>query len=55
LLFKRKWVYIAAIIFDYILRFTWTLKLTLAIVWPVDSDLLYTGMSYCLTFVCASF
>ena len=53
LLFKRKSVYIAAIIFDLILRFTWTLKLSLAIVWQVDSDLLYTGNVLFLIVVCA--
>ena len=43
LLYKRKGLYIAAIFFDLVLRFTWTLKLSLAIVWQIDSDLLYTG------------
>jgi len=44
LLFKAKSLYIAVIILDLILRFTWIFKLTLAIVWQVYSDLLYTGM-----------
>ena len=43
LLYKKKGLYIVAIFFDLVLRFTWTLKLTLAIVWQVDSDLIYTG------------
>lgn len=43
LLYKRKGLYIVAIFFDLVLRFTWTLKLTLAIVWQMDSDLIYTG------------
>ena len=33
-----------AITFNMILRFTWTLEITLAIVWHLDSDLPYTGL-----------
>ena len=43
-LFPSKCFYLLAIVFNLILRFTWTLQLTLAIVWHLDSDLLYTGL-----------
>ena len=43
-LFPSKCFYVLAAVFDMILRFAWTLKLTLAIVWHLDSDLLYTGL-----------
>ena len=41
-LFPSKCLYLLAIVFDLILRFTWSLELTLAIVWHLNSDLLYT-------------
>lgn len=44
LVYKRKLVYLLAIVLDFVLRFLWTAKLTLAIVWEKDSDLIYTGM-----------
>jgi len=43
-LFSSKCFYLLAVVFDMILRFAWTLKLTLAIVWHLDSDLLYTAL-----------
>jgi len=43
-LFRSKYFYMLAIIFNMILRFTWTLEITLAIVWHLDSDLPYTGL-----------
>lgn len=44
ILYPSKCLYFIAIVFDMILRFAWTWKLTLAIVWHVDSDLIYTGL-----------
>lgn len=44
LVYRRKLVYVVAIVFDFVFRFLWTAKLTLAIVWQKDSDLIYTGM-----------
>ena len=44
ILYRSKCFYFIAIVLDMILRFAWTLKLTLAIVWHVDSDLIYTGL-----------
>ena len=44
ILYHSKCLYFIAIVLDMILRFAWTLKLTLAIVWHVDSDLIYTGL-----------
>ena len=44
LIYRYKMLYILAILVDFILRFLWTLKLTIAILWQVDSDLVYTGM-----------
>ena len=44
ILYRSKCLYFVAIVFDMILRFAWTWKLTLAIVWHVDSDLIYTGL-----------
>ena len=43
LLYRYKVTYWVAIVLDLMLRFLWTMKLTLAIVWEVDSDLIYTG------------
>ena len=52
LLYSKKYLYYLAIVTDMVLRFVWTLKLTLAIIWQVDSDLIYTGESE--MFVCFS-
>ena len=43
-LFRSKYLYMLAITFNMILRFTWTLEITLAIVWHLDSDLPDTGL-----------
>ena len=43
-LYTWKSFYYIAIVLDFILRFVWTLKLTLAIVWHIDSDVIYTGL-----------
>ena len=43
-LFPSKCFYLLAIVFDMILRFAWTVKLTLSIVWHIDSDLIFTGL-----------
>lgn len=43
LAYKSKPVYVLAMIFDMFFRFFWTLKLTVAIIWVVDSDLIFTG------------
>lgn len=43
LMYRHKMLYVLAILLDFVLRFLWTMKLTLAIVWQVDSDLIYTG------------
>ena len=42
LVYGYRILYFVSIVFDMVLRFAWTLKLTLAIVWHMDSDLLYT-------------
>ena len=41
-LYSWKSFYYIAIVLDLILRFSWTLKLTLALVWHTDSDIIYT-------------
>lgn len=46
LVYRRKAVYVLAVVVDFVLRFLWTLKLTLAIVWEKDSDLIYTGKGF---------
>lgn len=43
LVYKYRAIYLFAMVLDLILRFSWALKVTLAIVWHLDSDLLYTG------------
>ena len=43
-LYPWKSFYYIAIVIDFFLRFLWTLKLTLAIVWHIDSDVIYTGL-----------
>ena len=43
-LYRWKSFYCVAIVFDLILRFAWTLKLTLALVWHIDSDVIYTAL-----------
>lgn len=47
LVYRRKFVYLLAMLIDFVFRFLWTAKLTLAIVWEKDSDLVYTGMCMC--------
>lgn len=42
LLYRPRLVYYLAMLFDFLLRFAWTVKLSLAIVWHQDSDWLYT-------------
>ena len=42
LFYRPRLVYYLAIMFDFCLRFTWAVKLSLAIVWHLDSDWLYT-------------
>lgn len=42
LVYGYRILYFLSIVFDLVLRFAWTVKLTLAIVWHMDSDLLYT-------------
>ncbi len=43
-LYRWTFVYYIAIFVDFVLRCAWVVKLTLAIVWHLDSDLLYTGL-----------
>ena len=43
-LYSWRSFYYIAIVIDFFLRFLWTLKLTLAIVWHMDSDVIYTGL-----------
>ena len=43
-LYSWRSFYCVAIVLDLILRFSWTMKLTLALVWHVDSDIIYTGL-----------
>lgn len=40
-LYYPKWVYIIAIVFDFVVRFACAVKLTLAIVYHIDSDVIY--------------
>lgn len=44
LLFRYKCFYFLAIVSDFFLRFAWAIKLTLAVVWQLDSDVIYTGL-----------
>ena len=44
LLYRPKFIYFIAMFIDLILRFAWIFKLSLAIVWHLDSDLIYTGL-----------
>ena len=48
LVYEYRIVYFLPIIFDLVLRFAWTAKLTLAIVWHMDSDLIYTCECVCV-------
>lgn len=48
LVYSYRILYLASIVFDLVLRFAWTVKLTLAIVWHMDSDLLYTCEYVCM-------
>ncbi len=50
LVYKYKIIYFSAMCLDLILRFAWALKVSLAIVWHLDSDLIYTGEWMCLLF-----
>jgi len=43
-LFPYKSLYLIAIVFNLILRFAWTLELTLAIVRHLNSGLIFTGL-----------
>ncbi len=43
LVYKYKGYYLFAMLLDLVLRFAWAFKVTLAIVWHLDSDLVYTG------------
>lgn len=42
LLYRHKVIYLVAIVLDLVLRFLWTLKLSLAIIWDTHTDLIYT-------------
>ena len=44
LLYNSKCLYLAAIVFDFIVRFLCAIKLTLIIVYNFDSDIFYTGL-----------
>ena len=50
LVYKYKVIYLAAMLVDLVLRFAWALKVSLAIVWHLDSDLIYTGECCVLSF-----
>lgn len=41
-LLYRKWSYVFAVIFDFFIRFACVIKLTLAIVYHIDSDVIYS-------------
>ena len=43
-LYYRRWVYYVAILFDFVIRFACAVKLTLAIVYHLDSDMIYTSL-----------
>ena len=46
-LLYRKWIYPPVILFDFIVRFACAVKLTLAIVYHIDSDVIYTILIVC--------
>ena len=43
-LYYPKFVYVIAIIFDFVIRFACAIKLTLAIVYHYDSDIIYFAL-----------
>lgn len=46
LLYNSKCIYLAAIVFDFVVRFLCSIKLTLLIVYHLDSDLIYTVLVF---------
>ena len=44
-LFMRPW-YLLAIAIDFVFRFLWTLKISLSVVWRVNSDLVFTALNF---------
>lgn len=44
-LFRQPW-YFLAIAIDFVFRFLWSLKISLAVVWRVNSDLLFTALNF---------
>lgn len=44
-LFTQTWYFIAIVI-DFIFRFLWTLKISLAVVWRFNSDLVFTALNF---------
>ena len=43
--FRQPW-YFLAIAIDFVFRFLWTLKISLAVVWRVNSDLIFTALNF---------
>eukprot|EP00731_Ephydatia_muelleri_P012002 Em0006g896a len=44
-LYRHKWYYYFAMVLNFVLRFSWTIKLTVILLWWKDSDLLYTALT----------
>ena len=44
-LYRRKCYYYSALVLNFVLRFSWTIKLTVILLWWKDSDLLYTVLT----------
>lgn len=44
-LYRHKWCYYFAMVLNFVLRFSWTIKLTVILLWWKDSDLLYTALT----------
>ena len=53
LVYRYRAIYLTVIVLDLLLRFAWALKVSLAIVWHLDSDLIYTGEFPILFFCCS--
>lgn len=44
-LYRHKYYYYFAMVLNFVLRFSWTIKLTVILIWWKDSDLLYTTLA----------
>ena len=46
-LYRWTGLYCTAIFHDLVLQFTWTINLTLGILWRLNSDVIFTGLVFC--------